>query len=42
MITKEEKIKAIYEKIANKELNFGCKIELFDNSIVEYITDVDD
>ncbi len=23
----EDKIKAIYEKIANKELNFGCKVK---------------
>ena len=26
MITREQKINAIYEKIANKDLTFGCKI----------------
>ena len=39
---KEEMIKAIYEKIADKTLSFWCKIELLDGAIVEYITDVDD
>ena len=42
MISKEKMIKAIYEKIADKTLSFGCKIELLDGAIVEYITDVDD
>ncbi len=26
-MTREEKIQAIYEKIANKELTFGCKVD---------------
>ena len=26
MPTKQEKIDAIYEKIANKDLSFGCRI----------------
>ena len=28
MTTREQKIEAIYEKIANKELSFGCKIQI--------------
>lgn len=26
MTTKQQKIDAIYEKIANKELSFGCRL----------------
>ena len=35
MITKEQKIDAIYKKIANKDLNFGCRI-LFKDQELDY------
>ena len=35
MITKQEKIDAIYNKIANKDLNFGCRI-LFKDQELDY------
>ena len=34
MKTKQEKIDAIYEKIANKDLSFGCRIMLKNQEIV--------
>ena len=34
MITKQEKIDAIYNKIANKDLSFGCRIMLKNQEIV--------
>lgn len=34
MLTQQEKIKTIYEKIANKNLSFGCRIMLKNQEIV--------
>lgn len=34
MLTQQEKIKTIYEKIANKDLSFGCRIMLKNQEIV--------
>lgn len=30
-MTREEKIKAIYEEMANKELTFGCKLQVIES-----------
>jgi len=35
-MNKEQKIKAIYDKIANKELTFGCKAKIEDYNWTEY------
>jgi hypothetical protein len=40
-----DKIKAIYEKIANKELSYGCKFiykEEWDNEILTFCSIYDD
>lgn len=32
-MTKQQKIDAIYEKIARKDLNFGCKVKVSEENI---------
>jgi|GEM_PF-3479214 hypothetical protein len=34
MTTRDQKINSIYEKIANKDLSFGCRIMLKNQEIV--------
>ena len=36
-MTIEEKIEAIYNQIANKELSFGCKVKWFDWNLHKFI-----